>query len=65
VDKISREFDGKKRSQLVREFGQYLRDEAVAVFLVNANEPYGASKKVGRWPTLRLRPQNIDLITHP
>jgi peptide/nickel transport system substrate-binding protein len=65
VDKISREFDDKKRSQLVREFGRYLRDEAVTVFLVNANEPYGASKKVGRWPTLRLRPQNIDLITHP
>ena len=65
VDKISREFDAKKRSQLIREFGQYIHDEAFQIFLVYANEPYGASKKVGYWPTTSYRPQNIELITHP
>ena len=64
VDKIAREFDSKKKSQLLKEFGDYLRDEGSAVFLVYANEPYGASKKVGRWPVAGVRPQNIELITH-
>ena len=64
VNKISREFDPKKKSQLLKEFGEHLRDEASGVFLVYANEPYGASKKVGRWPVAGVRPQNIDLITH-
>jgi peptide/nickel transport system substrate-binding protein len=64
VDKVANELDSKKRSQLVREFGQYLRDEAVHVFLVHANEPYGTSQKVGHWPVIRIRPQNIELISH-
>ena len=64
VDRIAKEFDAKKRGQLLKEFGQQLRDEASAVFLVYANEPYGASKKVGRWPVAGTRPQNIELITH-
>jgi peptide/nickel transport system substrate-binding protein len=64
INKIVSEFDAKKRKQLTREFGQYLRDEASGVFLVNANEPYGASKKIGNWQTVGARPQNIELITH-
>jgi len=62
--KTASELDASKREQLTREMGQKMRDEASGVFLVYANEPYGASKKVGQWPTIRLRPQNIDLITH-
>jgi peptide/nickel transport system substrate-binding protein len=64
VDKIAHEFDENKRNQLLIEYGQYLHDEACNVFLVQANEPYGVSKKVGRWPTIRNRPSNFDLITH-
>lgn len=62
--KTASELDAKKREQLAREFGKQMRDEAAGVFLVYANEPYGASKKVGQWPTIRLRPLNIDMITH-
>ena len=65
IEKVSRELDPKKRDNLMKDFGQYLRDEAVQVFLVYANEPYGASKKVGSWPALRRNPKNIELITHP
>jgi ABC-type transport system substrate-binding protein len=64
LDRISKEFDAKKRNQLLKEFGLQMREEASAIFLVYANEPYGASKKVGRWPVAGTRPQNIELITH-
>lgn len=64
-DRISNELDDKKRAQLTEEMGRFAREEATNVFLVFANEPYGASKKVGKWPTIRMRPQNIESITHP
>jgi ABC-type transport system substrate-binding protein len=64
LDKLNREFDVKKRSQLARELIQNMHDEAGGVFLVFANEPYGASKKVGHWPTIRFRANNFDMITH-
>jgi ABC-type transport system substrate-binding protein len=57
------ELNPKKREQLAREFGQFVKDEATNIFLVFANEPYGASRKVGTWPTLRMRPSNIEMIT--
>jgi len=62
---ISKELDLKKRSALVREIGDYLRDEAFAVFLVFANEPYGGSKRLGKWPTPTMSnyPINIEYIT--
>ena len=63
--KVKAELDLKKRDQLVKEFGLFVRDEAAGIYLVIANEPYGASKKVGKWPTIRIKPQNIDMITHP
>ncbi|MBI5031592.1 MAG: ABC transporter substrate-binding protein [Chloroflexi bacterium] len=63
--KSSAEIDPKKRQQLALEYGKLMRDQAANIFLVFANEPYGASKKVGQWPTIRVRPQNIDLITPP
>jgi peptide/nickel transport system substrate-binding protein len=59
---LGKEFDAKKRGQLAQEMGQLVRDEASGIFLVYANEPYGASKKVGQWSTIRVRPQNIDMI---
>ena len=59
---LGKEFDVQKRGQLAQEMGQLVRDEASGIFLVYANEPYGASKKVGQWSTIRVRPQNIDMI---
>ena len=64
-NKSSAEVDPKKRQQLALEYGKLMRDQAANIFLVFANEPYGASKKIGQWPTIRVRPQNIDLITAP
>ena len=60
---IDKELDAKKRSLLIKKVGEYLRDEAAHVFLVFANEPYGASKKLAKWPTLSEYATNIDLIT--
>ena len=67
VDKytnLKKELDSKKRDQLSKDLGLFVKDECTNIFLVFANEPYGASKKVGQWPTIRMRPSNIDLITH-
>jgi peptide/nickel transport system substrate-binding protein len=58
------ELDPKKREQNYKEFGQYVHDLATNVFLVFANEAYGASKKVGNWQPIRMRASNIDKITH-
>jgi peptide/nickel transport system substrate-binding protein len=60
---VDKEVDVKKRSALLKKFCEYLRDEAAHVFLVFANEPYGASKKLAKWPTLSEYATNIDLIT--
>ena len=60
---IDKELDVKKRSVLIKKMGEFLRDEGAAVFLVFANEPYGASKKLAKWPTLSEYATNIDLIS--
>jgi ABC-type transport system substrate-binding protein len=65
LDEMLTELDAGKREQLAREFGQLLQDDAAAVFIAYANEPYGASDQVGEWPTIRMRPFNIELITRP
>jgi len=59
------ELDADKREDLAHQFGQLLHDDAAGVFLLNANEPYGASDQIGTWPTIRMRPFNIELIQRP
>ena len=59
------ELDADKREDLARQFGQLLHDDAAGLFLLNANEPWGASEQVGTWPTIRMRPFNIEFIERP
>jgi peptide/nickel transport system substrate-binding protein len=63
--KCSMELDINKREQLVHELGIFLRDEAACVYVLAANEAWGASKKVGNWQSLRNLPSNFGSITHP
>lgn len=63
VQRISDELDPQVRARLIEELGQYLRDEAGAVFIGFANEPYAMSKKIETWPALSQQGTNIDLIT--
>jgi len=63
IAEMAAELDPVRREELAREFGQLLHDDAAGIFIVYANEPYGASDKVADWPTIRMRPQNIELIT--
>jgi hypothetical protein len=51
------------RAARIRETGDYLREQAAAVYIGFANEPYGASRKIGHWPALNQQGTNIDLIT--
>jgi peptide/nickel transport system substrate-binding protein len=63
IQQLTQELDPDARAELAQQFGQLLHDDAAGVFLLNANEPYGASARIGNWPTIRMRPQNIELIT--
>jgi hypothetical protein len=60
---IGGELDPQRRRELIADFGRYQRDAAAAVFIAFADEPYGASGKVGHWPTLSSQATNVDLIT--
>jgi peptide/nickel transport system substrate-binding protein len=63
LNALGKEFDPKKREQLAQDMGNLVRDEAAGIYIVFANDPYGATAKVGNWPTIRVRPQNIEYIT--
>lgn len=63
ITRIEEALDFATRSARIREFGLELREEAPTVFIAFANEPYGASAKVGHWPALSQQGTNIDLIT--
>jgi peptide/nickel transport system substrate-binding protein len=63
VQAIGDALDAIQRERLMLELGQYLREEAGAVFIGFANEPYGMSSKIGRWPALSQQGTNIDLVT--
>jgi len=63
VEAIGRELDPQRRSQRIRELGQYLRDQAASVFIGYANEPYVISHRVGDWPVLSQQVTNLDLVT--
>lgn len=65
IAEIGRETDEERRSDLIRQLGEYLRDEASSVFIGFANEPVGLSERVGRWPTLNQQYSNIELVSRP
>jgi peptide/nickel transport system substrate-binding protein len=65
LEQMLTELDADKREDLAHQFGQLLHDDAAGVFLLYANEPYGASEQVATWPTIRMRPFNIELIQRP
>jgi peptide/nickel transport system substrate-binding protein len=60
---IASALDPLLRRRLVRNLGIHLRDEAAAVYIAFAHEPYAASAKVGHWPALSQQGTNVDLIT--
>jgi ABC-type transport system substrate-binding protein len=64
LKKINTEIDPEKRTELARQFALFVREEAAQVFLLFVNAPYGVSRKVGNWPTTRIRPGNFEQITH-
>lgn len=63
VQSISDALDPKDRARLTKELGDYLREEAGAVFIGFANEPYAMSNKISSWPALSQQGTNIDRVT--
>lgn len=63
VDAIGAALDERERGRLMIELGEYLREEAAAVFIGFANEPYGMNKRLASWPALSQQGTNIDLVT--
>jgi peptide/nickel transport system substrate-binding protein len=62
LNRIGSTQDIDERADLVMEFAVYLRDVASTVFIGHIDEPYGASSKVGDWPTINEQTTNLDLI---
>lgn len=63
IQSFSDEGDLEVRSQKFTEIGQYLRDEAAAVFIALANEPYGISDKVENWTITTAYVWNFDQVS--
>jgi peptide/nickel transport system substrate-binding protein len=63
IQEFSTEEDLGVRDAKFAEIGQHLRDEAAAVFIALANEPYGISDKVGEWNITTAYMWNFDQVT--
>ena len=63
LERIGTELDPARRRMLIHDMGQFLRDEAVAVFIVIAHDPWAANARIARWPFIRYQVTNIDQIT--
>lgn len=62
LSSLAAETDPKMRTEDLTKIGQYLRDEAAAVFMVLANEPYGVGKNVGDWGITTSYVYNFDQV---
>jgi peptide/nickel transport system substrate-binding protein len=63
INDFSNEQDLAERAAKFTAIGQHLRDEAAAVFIALANEPYGISDKVGEWKITTAYMWNFDQVT--
>lgn len=63
INDFSNEQDLAEREAKFTAIGQHLRDEAAAVFIALANEPYGISDKVGEWKITTAYIWNFDQVT--
>lgn len=62
IDDFMNEPDIAARDQKLATIGQYLRDQAAAVFIALANEPYGVGTKVASWPINTAYVWNFDQV---
>ena len=56
------ETDRAARREKLTDIGQYIRDEAGAIFMVLANEPYGVGSDVGDWAIDTSYVYNFDQV---
>lgn len=59
---LGAETDRAARRDKLTEIGQYIRDEAGAIFMVLANEPYGVGADVGDWSIDTSYVYNFDQV---
>ncbi len=62
IEELNVETDPAARDALITEIGQYLRDDAAAVFMVLANEPYGVGPAVSDWEITTSYVYNFDAV---
>ncbi|MFZ2102650.1 MAG: ABC transporter substrate-binding protein [Oricola sp.] len=60
---LAGETDPARRKEKLTDIGQYLRDEAAAVFMVLANEPYGVGPRVDDWGITTSYVYNFDQVS--
>ena len=59
---LAAETDRAARREKLTDIGQYIRDEAGAIFMVLANEPYGVGPDVGDWSIDTSYVYNFDQV---
>ena len=59
---LAAETDRDVRREKLTDIGQYIRDEAGAIFMVLANEPYGVGPAVGDWSIDTSYVYNFDQV---
>ena len=62
---LAAETDRAARRDKLTDIGQYIRDEAGAIFMVLANEPYGVGPDVGAWSIDTSYVYNFDQVGKP
>lgn len=62
INDYANEQDLDARDEKLKNIGQYLRDQAAAVFIALANEPYGVGEKVASWPITTAYVWNFDQV---
>lgn len=59
---ISQSLDISTRETLLKQLASYLHEQAAAVYIAYANEPFAVSSRVKNWPRIRDHLTNFDSI---
>lgn len=62
ISRMANEQDAEQREQYLTEIGHYLRDQAAAVFMILANEPYGVGDRISDWSITTSYVYNFDSV---
>ena len=63
LNELDQAVDRHKRQEIITTLGRYLHEQAAAVYIAYANEPFGLSQRIGDWPRISDHLTNFDQIS--